>query len=125
MGGTPPIENLWEIPPIENLWGVPPIQNHQTNRQKILKKSAGCGAGGQPDPRAGSRDAGAGGISFLMNFDDLFDDFQAFAWGGSPPPPFFDISQIHLSLGGDGGGDISEVYKIRFPEKIDFPEKKT
>ncbi len=45
---------------------------------------------GQPDPRAGSRDAGAGGIPFLMIFDDLFDDFVwgvppiDFLWGGTP-----------------------------------------
>ncbi len=59
---------------------------------KNYQKGAGSVAGGQPDPRAGSRDAGAGGIPFLINFDDLFDDFLALAWGGSPPPPFFDVS---------------------------------
>ena len=69
------------------MWG-----GHSPHPIKSHQKGRGCGAGGQPDPRAGSRDAGAGGIPFLKMFDDLFDDFVwglppiDFLWGGGYPP---------------------------------------
>ncbi len=71
--------------------GLPPKQmpeNLQTNHQKSSKRGGQRGRGAAGSPGGVLAQAGAGGTPFLTIFDDLFDDFLAFAWGGSPPSIF-------------------------------------
>ncbi len=72
--------------------GAAPPSKCQKIIKQIIKncqKGAGSVAGGQPDPRAGSRDAGSGGIPFFYYY--FYDHLMIF-WhllGGAAPPSIF------------------------------------